>query len=116
MYWTLLNSNQFTQTYRHPQDSDQASATTSNDDNGVLSDLDNARDQFSQRLFNLFANYNNYMNVGNEAWYPSSDASKYDSFESVHDNIHVTVGGGNGGQMDLIQVSAFDPVFWLHHT
>ena len=39
-----------------------------------------------------------------------------DSFESIHDIVHVTVGGDSGGHMYLLDYSAFDPVFWLHHT
>jgi tyrosinase len=90
--------------------------TTSDDDNGVYADLDNNRDQLSARLFNLFSNYDNYMNVSNEAWIQVQDPSKYDSFESVHDLIHVLVGGGNNGNMEIINISAFDPAFWLHHA
>jgi tyrosinase len=56
------------------------------------------------------------MNVGNEAWYPNFDPSKYDSFESVHDVVHMMMGGSNNGNMNIITISAFDPAFWLHHT
>lgn len=39
-----------------------------------------------------------------------------DSFESVHDAIHNAAGGETGGHMYYLDVSAFDPIFWLHHT
>lgn len=39
-----------------------------------------------------------------------------DSFESVHDAIHNAAGGESGGHMYYLDVSAFDPLFWLHHT
>jgi tyrosinase len=40
-----------------------------------------------------------------------------DSFESVHDTIHNTVGGsGPPGHMTNAAYSAFDPVFWLLHA
>ncbi|KAH0538556.1 hypothetical protein FGG08_004844 [Glutinoglossum americanum] len=32
--------------------------------------------------------------------------------ETIHDTVHVTV----GGSMGLIDFAAFDPIFWLHHT
>ena len=32
--------------------------------------------------------------------------------ESVHNQIHVWV----GGTMDMIPLAAFDPIFWAHHT
>ncbi|KAF2752129.1 Di-copper centre-containing protein [Sporormia fimetaria CBS 119925] len=35
-----------------------------------------------------------------------------DSFESVHDSVHVTA----GGHMYYLDYSAFDPLFWLHHA
>jgi tyrosinase len=39
-----------------------------------------------------------------------------DSFESVHDAVHVTAGGETGGHMYYLDYSSFDPFFWLHHT
>ncbi|KAH7138143.1 hypothetical protein B0J11DRAFT_8188 [Dendryphion nanum] len=38
-----------------------------------------------------------------------------DSFESVHDAVHVTAGGESGGHMWFLDYSSFDPIFWLHH-
>jgi tyrosinase len=35
------------------------------------------------------------------------------SLESIHDSIHVDVGGS--GHMGDPTVAAFDPIFWLHH-
>jgi tyrosinase len=38
------------------------------------------------------------------------------SLESIHDQIHVDVGGqGPGGHMADPAAAAFDPIFWLHH-
>jgi tyrosinase len=56
------------------------------------------------------------MNVSTTAWFPAFDPSKYDSFESAHDTVHTLVGGGNGGNMAIVQLAAFDPIFWMHHT
>jgi tyrosinase len=82
----------------------------------VVSQLDSNQPQMKQRLYTLFTNYNNYMNVSNEAWIASAGPGSYDSFESVHDQIHGTTGGPNYGDMSIIDVSAFDPVFWMHHA
>jgi tyrosinase len=35
--------------------------------------------------------------------------------EELHNNVHMWV-GGNKGHMGDIQLAAFDPIFWAHHT
>ena len=40
-------------------------------------------------------------------------AVNYGSLEDIHNAVHVLVGGLNGGHMGKIEVSAFDPIFWL---
>lgn len=39
----------------------------------------------------------------------------FNSIEGMHNTIHTTVGGARG-QMGIISVAAFDPIFWLHHA
>lgn len=68
--------------------------------------------QNQQRLYNLFSSYSNYTLVSNEGW--AADTSQYDSFESIHDNVHAMLGGSDG-HMTIVPFSAFDPVFFLHH-
>ena len=41
-----------------------------------------------------------------------NDATNYGSLEDIHNTVHNLV-GGEGGHMSGIQVSAFDPIFWL---
>lgn len=65
-----------------------------------------------QRLYNLFSSYDNYTIVSNEGW--AEDTSQYDSFESLHDNIHAMLGGFDG-HMSIVPFSGFDPLFFLHH-
>ncbi|KAF2402444.1 Di-copper centre-containing protein [Trichodelitschia bisporula] len=98
-------------TYRWPA---STSASTFDNDSQMVTAIDNGRDGWRARLYNLFANYHDYMIASNEA--AGSGAGHYDSFESVHDAIHGVVGGPNGGNMNIIDVAAFDPAFWLHHT
>ncbi len=68
----------------------------------------------AQRLYTLFAGYDNYTAFSNNA-----QGAQADSLESLHDTIHTLVGGFGGGSpaghMAFIQWSAFDPVFFLHH-
>ena len=41
-----------------------------------------------------------------------TDATNYGSLEDIHNAVHNLV-GGKGGHMSGIEVSAFDPMFWL---
>jgi tyrosinase len=63
----------------------------------------------------MFTGNSNFSEVGTNP-YISSSANSYDSFESVHDQVHVEVGGSNYGDMSIIAVSSYDPAFWLHHA
>lgn len=78
----------------------------------VNQNLVNHMVQNQQRLYNLFSSYSNYTLVSNEGW--AADTSQYDSFESIHDNVHAMLGGSDG-HMTIVPFSAFDPVFFLHH-
>lgn len=75
--------------------------------------LDNNRVSFMDRLYNLFTNYDNFTEFGNEAWMHGG-VQNADSLESIHDIIHGIV--GSQGHMTYLDYSAFDPVFFLHHT
>ncbi|KAH7353162.1 common central domain of tyrosinase-domain-containing protein [Pyrenochaeta sp. MPI-SDFR-AT-0127] len=46
---------------------------------------------------------------------PTAHAGTWGSFEDIHNAVH-NLTGGSGGHMSGIEVSAFDPIFWLHHT
>lgn len=60
-------------------------------------------------------NYQEFAAFSNHAWLSNSGPSTYASLEDVHNSIHGMV-GGNMGHMAELDYSAFDPVFWLHHT
>jgi tyrosinase len=66
------------------------------------------------RLYNLFTSYTEFGPFSNKQWNEQSTISGYDSLESLHDEIHIEV--GDGGHLYFIQYSAFDPIFFLHHT
>jgi tyrosinase len=96
---------------RYPTDK---SATAVSQNWMVSQQLDNSAPSFRARLYNLFTNYHDYTTFSNEAWILQVNASGYDSIESIHDQIHGLT--GNGGHMAFIEYSAFDPIFFLHHT
>ncbi|KAF3218113.1 hypothetical protein TWF106_007708 [Orbilia oligospora] len=58
---------------------------------------------FTPRRFNIFSN---------KAW-NGGNSGNQDSIESIHDLIHGLVGGQ--GHMAIVDTSAMDPIFWLHH-
>ena len=57
----------------------------------------------SNQVYNAFATQALSADDGN--FNPSS-------LEAIHDNIHILT----GGHMTIVPQSAYDPVFWLHHT
>ncbi|KAJ9648776.1 hypothetical protein H2199_000689 [Coniosporium tulheliwenetii] len=63
------------------------------------------------RLYNVLTTYDNFTDAGTEAW-KADNALKWDSLEAVHNIPHNNI----GGHMWYLPWSAFDPVFWLHHT
>ncbi|KAI9810350.1 MAG: hypothetical protein M1827_006317 [Pycnora praestabilis] len=79
----------------------------------VSQQLSSSRQSFQDRLYNLFTAYPQYQNFSNKAWIPS-DGGNYDSIESLHDQLHGLL--GSGGHMAIVEYSAFDPIFFLHHA
>jgi tyrosinase len=70
------------------------------------------------RVFALFSSKQSWGAASTSAIGVRTDlsGSGVDSFESVHDAIHNTAGGESGGHMYYLDISSFDPIFWLHHT
>lgn len=58
--------------------------------------------------------FQNYNAFSNNRWLQNQEPGDYGSLENIHDNLHGAIGGR--GHMGALDVSAFDPVFWLHHT
>jgi tyrosinase len=97
---------------RYPTTQD---ATATSQNSLVAAQLDNNAPSFRNRLYNLFTQYNDYNDFSNEAWTGAANGiATHDSIESVHDQIHGLT--GSGGHMTYIDYSAFDPIFFLHHT
>lgn len=105
--------NNFPRTLRRPV----ANPTRSNNNemNGMF---ENLRVSLRDRVFALFSSKQSWGYATTEAIGVRTDlsGSGVDSFESVHDVIHFYSGGESGGHMYYLDYSAFDPIFWLHHT
>ncbi|KAH7401337.1 tyrosinase [Pyrenochaeta sp. MPI-SDFR-AT-0127] len=103
--------NNFPQTLRRPV----ANPTRSNN-NEMNARFNAQRISLRDRVFALFASKQPWGSASTSAIGVRTDLSGSDSFESVHDAIHNTAGGETGGHMYYLDVSSFDPIFWLHHT
>lgn len=84
-------------TIRYP--SDRTSSAVSRHDL-IEQQLRNNRLSLRDRLYNLFATYNNYTEFSNTAWFPNNGGN-FDSVESVHDQIHGLL--GNNGHMTWVR-------------
>ena len=62
----------------------------------------------------ILLSYKQFDAFSNNAWLQNNEPGRYGSIEDMHNEIHDKV--GQGGHMGSLGVSAFDPVFWLHHT
>jgi hypothetical protein len=67
----------------------------------------------TERVCYILQAYERYGPFSNDAFNPGRPEI-YGSMEDIHNSIHTTTGGG--GHMAGIAFSAFDPIFWLHHT
>ncbi|KAH8724533.1 common central domain of tyrosinase-domain-containing protein [Phaeosphaeriaceae sp. PMI808] len=105
------NNNPFT--LRRPV----ANPTRSNN-NEMNGRFDGMRISLRDRVFALFSSKQPWGYATTSAIGVRTDlsGSGVDSFESVHDAIHNTAGGESGGHMYYLDMSSFDPIFWLHHT
>lgn len=59
-------------------------------------------------LYKLLTTYQPFNQVSNKA-----NGGTIGNFETLHDGLHNVFGLGH---MGIVEASAFDPVFWLHHT
>ncbi|KAK7217434.1 hypothetical protein V2G26_005437 [Clonostachys chloroleuca] len=109
--WSPLNSWQ--ETKRAPAtDISLASPPSMNKD--VSEALLGKLSEIQQRLYILFSNYKDFNSFGNKAWAVSQNLSSWDSIEAIHDIIHIY--GGLRGHMTYVPLSAFDPLFFIHHV
>ena len=69
-----------------------------------------------QQLLTIKKQLNNTLYASSYEHFSSSVnlLTDYVPLETPHNNLHDII-GGEGGNMSDISISAFDPVFWLHH-
>lgn len=71
----------------------------------------------TERVLFILQSYNNFGGASNNRFNSQTITPGFEnwgSIEDIHNAIHTYVGGD--GQMGSPPVSAFDPIFWLHHT
>ena len=103
--------NNWPSTLRRPV----ANPTRSNN-NEMNARFNAMRISLRDRVFALFSSKQSWGLASTSAIGVKTDLSASDSFESVHDAVHNTCGGETGGHMYYLDISSFDPIFWLHHT
>jgi tyrosinase len=95
-------------TRRHPPPSG-----TSSDNNAADLEMRNTYQSRRQNTYNLFS-IPSFREFSNTAFSAGGQPNSWTSIESIHNEIHVNI-GGDLGHMTLVDYSAFDPIFWLHH-
>ncbi|KAJ4361450.1 hypothetical protein N0V95_001867 [Ascochyta clinopodiicola] len=93
-------------TIRFPIDGFALNATSRNDaaNERISKQQPNNRDM----LYKLLTMYQPFNQVSNKA-----NGGTIGNFETLHDGLHNSFGLGH---MGIVEVSAFDPVFWFHHA
>lgn len=66
------------------------------------------------RAYQRYGSMSNNRYRGDNKVDKTEDKENWGSMEDIHNVIHDLTGGG--GHMSHIEISAFDPIFWLHHT
>ncbi|KAF3005084.1 hypothetical protein E8E13_009759 [Curvularia kusanoi] len=105
--------NSWPNTLRRP-----VSNPTRSNNNEMNARFNSLRVSLRDRVFALFSSKQPWGGASTSAIGVRTDlsGSGVDSFESVHDVVHNTAGGETGGHMYYLDISSFDPIFWLHHT
>lgn len=97
-------------TVRYPTTQD--SSATSQDDQ-VTQVITNENPSLRSNVSLILLSYTKFDAFSNNQWLRNGEPGQYGSLEDLHNEIHDKTGGG--GHMSALEVSAFDPVFWLHH-
>jgi tyrosinase len=92
-------------TIRYPLDPHAANATSRNSD--VNARVGKQQPNLRDMLYKLLTTYQPFSQVSNKA-----NGGKIGNFETLHDGLHNVFGLGH---MGIVEVSAFDPIFWFHH-
>jgi tyrosinase len=110
----MLQYNKWPSTLRYPTST--RSLTAKSQENQVEAAMESQFAGLQQNVSILLndPNYQDFAAFSNHQW-QDNEPGTFASLEDIHNSIHVAV-GGDGGHMSELDYSAFDPVFWLHHT
>ncbi|KAK4129080.1 Monophenol monooxygenase [Parathielavia appendiculata] len=100
--------NRFPTTVRYPN-----RTTGQSQDSRIAPILANELASLRSNVGLLLLSYTNFDAFSFNAWDPSTNPGEFGSVEDVHNEIHDRIGGG--GHMSSLEVSSYDPFFWLHH-
>jgi tyrosinase len=92
-------------TIRYPENPYVINATSRNDDVNVR--IGKQQPSLRDMLYKLLTTYQPFMQFSNKA-----SGGTIGNIETLHDGLHNAFGLGH---MGIIEMSAFDPVFWFHH-
>ncbi|PVI01667.1 Di-copper centre-containing protein [Periconia macrospinosa] len=107
-FFSALSEFQFKNwntTIRSPLDGYSANATSRNDESN--SRITTAQPNNRDTLYKLLTVHQPW-----NQWSTKANGGTIGSVETLHDGVHNTFGLGN---MGIVEMSAFDPVFWFHH-
>lgn len=104
----------WTSTLRYPSNPTSTSAVSEEDQVFQTMSTQFAAIQQNVNILLTDPNYTDFTTFSNHELI-NDDPGYQASLEDIHNGIHGAV-GGPGGHMGELDYSAFDPVFWLHHT
>lgn len=95
---------------------DQSSSITGELPDAIPRNLER---NLSERVAYILKSYERFGPMSYNAFPPDArgEAGKaeiWGSLEDIHNSVHGLV--GHGGHMGWVEKSAYDPIFWLHHT
>ncbi|PGH00824.1 hypothetical protein GX51_05601 [Blastomyces parvus] len=88
---------------------------------GTKPEISKKEHDAAENIWRLFEYSLKYPDFATNGELPKTDEQVktgqwYQSLESIHNNVHLFVGGPNNGHMTQVPVASFDPFFWLHHA
>ncbi|KAK4098585.1 Monophenol monooxygenase [Parathielavia hyrcaniae] len=95
-------------TVRHPN-----RMTGQSQDSRIAPILANELASLRSNVGLLLLSYTNFDAFSYNAWDPNTNPGEFGSVEDIHNELHDRIGGG--GHMSSLEVSSYDPFFWLHH-
>ncbi|KAJ9627911.1 hypothetical protein H2203_003130 [Taxawa tesnikishii (nom. ined.)] len=96
-------------TVRYPVHSTNGPDTSN--DNGDVTVFEHSVETNKAAVWKMFQNCNDYTQMASHS---AEQNGSCISLESIHDGVHVDIGGG--GHMNDPAVAGFDPAFMLHHA